>query len=323
VLSGKIALVTGGSRGVGRGIALALGERRATVYVTGRTVASAVPPEPGTIEHVAREVDRLGGHGVAVRCDHDRPEEIGALFARIASEAGRLDVLVNNAHSGVADLLGNVDRRFWEIDPGLWDRMNDAGLRGHYVASVHAARLMVPRRSGLIVNVSSFCSLTYLASVPYGVGKAALDRMTRDVAHELRTEGVAVVSVWPGLVRTELTDALLRDATPGYRRILDAYGEPPSRTGRAVAALASDPHVLRHSGEALIAAEVMRAYRVYEEDGRYPRSPRSLTVLAAALLPARYRALAAAVPPWNVPRALVAPVLRRFSDVLRQHGGFK
>jgi NAD(P)-dependent dehydrogenase (short-subunit alcohol dehydrogenase family) len=318
-----IALVTGGSRGVGRGIARALGESGATVYVTGRTVASEIEAEPGTIEHVARDVDRLGGHGIPIRCDHERPEEIGALFARIASESGRLDLLVNNAHSGIGDLVSGVDRRFFELDPGVWDRMNDAGLRGHYIASVHAARLMVPRRRGLIVNVSSFCALGYTLSVPYGVGKAALDRMTADVAHELRPDGVAVVSLWPGLVRTELTETLFQDVSPGYRRILEAYGEPPSRTGRAIAALAADGRVLRHSGRALIAGEVARAYRVFEDDGSYPRSPRSLTTLAAALLPRPLEALAAWVPPARVQRFVVARVLRRFSDVLRARGGFK
>ncbi|HEX4823280.1 MAG TPA: SDR family NAD(P)-dependent oxidoreductase [Candidatus Polarisedimenticolaceae bacterium] len=322
-MSGTVALVTGASRGIGRAIARALGETRATVYVTGRTVASEIPPEPGTIEHVARDVDRLGGHGIAVRCDHEHPDEIGALFAKVASESGQLDLLVNNVHSGMPDLVAGVGRPFWETDPAVWERMNGPGLRGHYVAAVHAARLMVPARRGLIVNVSSFCAGGYLLSVPYGVGKAALDRMTADLAHELLPHGVAVVSVWPGLVRTDTTGAVFHEAAPRYRRILDAYGETPERTGRAVAALASDPRVLRHSGRALIAAEVMRDYRVFDDDGRYPPSPRSLTTLASALLPDRFRPLAALVPPVRVPRFVVARVLTRFSDHLRARGGFK
>jgi len=322
-VSGTVALVTGGSRGIGRAIARVLGETRATVYVTGRTVAKEIPPEPGTIEHVARDVDRLGGHGIPVRCDHDRPEEIGALFSRIAAEAGRLDLLVNNVHSGMPDLVGGVGRPFWEIDPAVWDRMNGPGLRGHYIAAVHAARLMVPQGSGLIVNVSSFCALGYLLSVPYGVGKAALDRMSADLAHELRAKRVAVVSVWPGLVRTEVTDPAFREMAPRYRRILDAYGETSSRTGRAIVALLSDPKVLRHSGRALIVAEVMRDYGVFEDDGRYPPSPRSLTTLAHALLPDRFRPVAAWIPPARIPRFVVARVLTRFSDHLRERGGFK
>lgn len=310
--SAKIALVTGGSRGVGRGIAHALGEAGATVYLTGRTSAREEPPGPGTIEHVAREVDGLGGRGIPVRCDHEKADEIAALFARIASESRRLDLLVNNVHSGVAALVDGLGRDFWELDPAIWDAMNGAGLRGHYIASVHAARLMVPRGRGLIVNVSSFGSLGYLFNAAYGVGKAALDRMTADLAHELRPKGVAVVSVWPGLVRTELTDDLLKDASPGYRRIFEAYAEPPSRAGAAVAALAADPEVLRHTGQALVAAEVMGA-----------RSPRSLSVLLRALLPPRYGRLAALAPPLRVPRFAVALVLRRVSDVLRRDGGFK
>jgi NAD(P)-dependent dehydrogenase (short-subunit alcohol dehydrogenase family) len=318
-----VALVTGASRGIGRAVARALGETAATVYVTGRTVATEIPPEPGTIEHVARDVDRLGGRGIPVRCDHDRPEEIGALFSRIATETGRLDLLVNNVHSGIPDLVEAIGRPFWEIDPAVWDRMNGPGLRGHYIAAVHAARMMVPRGSGLIINVSSFCALGYLLSVPYGVGKAALDRMTADLAHELRAHGVAVVSLWPGLVRTEATDAAFREAAPRYRRILDAYAETPSRTGRAAAALLSDPKVLRRSGRALIAAEVMRDYGVFEDDGRYPPSPRSLRTLAEALFPARLRPLAGLVPPARVPRFVVGRVLTRFSDRLRAHGGFR
>jgi len=322
-LSGTVALVTGGSRGVGRGIARALGRTGATVYVTGRTRSHGAEPEPGTIEDAARDVDRGGGRGIAVPCDHTRAEEIAALFARIGAEAGRLDLLVNNVHSGIADVVDGVGRSFWEQDPGVWDRMNDAGLRGHYLATVHAARLMVPRRTGLIINISSFGALGYLFGVPYGVGKAALDRLTRDAAHELRSAGIAVLSIWPSLVRTELTGEALQDLPGGYRRILDAYGEPPVRTGLAVTALASDPHVLRFSGRALVVAEVLRRYGVRQEDGRRPRSPRSLTTLAAAILPPRWNALAAVVPPIRMPLFAVRRVLTGFSDHLRARGGYR
>ena len=322
-LAGKVALVTGASRGVGRGIARGLGEAGATVYVTGRTSSHGAPAEPGTIESVAHEVDALGGRGIPVRCDHGVDDEIASLFARIERDSGPLDVLVNNAHSGLADIALGVGRRFWEVDSDTWDRMNHVGLRGHYVASVHAARTMVARHSGLIVNVSSFGSLAYLFDVAYGVGKAALDRLTADMARELRPEGVAVVSLWPGLVRTELTSSLMEDATPGYRRIFDAYGETPLVSGRAVAALAADSRILRVSGTVQIAAEVAARQGLREENGERLLSPRSIRRLALALLPAKWQRLAALAPTGNVPLFMVAPALTRFSEILRKNGGYR
>lgn len=323
-LAGKIALVTGGSRGVGRGIAVGLGEAGATVYVTGRTSAGAGgSPRPGTVEHAALAVDTAGGRGIPVRCDHADDAQIAALFERIARESGRLDVLVNNVYSGVADIADGVARRFWELDPDAWDRMNHVGLRAHYVAAVHAARLMVPRRTGLIVQVSSFGSISYLFHLAYGVGKAAVDRMTADMAFELKSEGIAVVSLWPGMVRTELTEDLLRDASSGYRKVFDAYGESPLVAGRAVAGLASDPHVLRRTGRVVIAAEAPRRYGVRDERGRRPWSPRSLRTLAKAVLPRSLSGAAVLVPPFRIPLRLVGPVLTQFSAVLRRHGGFR
>jgi NAD(P)-dependent dehydrogenase (short-subunit alcohol dehydrogenase family) len=322
-LAGKIALVTGASRGVGRGIARCLGEAGATVYVTGRTVQRGPYAEPGSIQHIAREIEALGGRGIPVRCDHGVDAEVRDLFERIERESGRLDILVNNAHSGVRDLYEGVGQRFWETPPELWDRMNRVGLRGHYVASVHAARMMVPRRSGLIINVSSFGALSFLPSTAYGVGKAALDRMTSDMAIELRPFGVAVVSIWPGIVRSELTAAMADEATPGYRRIFDAYGESPVVSGRAVAALASDPDVMRLTGRAVIAAEIARRHGLRDEGGSLPLSPRSFRRLATALLPGRYRRLAALVPPMNAPLWLARPVLARCSMILKEKGSYR
>lgn len=322
-LSGKVALVTGGSRGVGRGIALGLGEAGATVYVTGRTTRNGAEPEAGTIEHAARAVDAAGGRGIPVRCDHADDGEIRALFERIERESGRLDVLVNNVYSGVREIADTVHRRFWETEPELWDRMNLVGLRSHYVASVHAARIMVPRRSGLIVNVSSFGSLSYLFNAAYGVGKAALDRLTADLAAELAGEGVVVVSVWPGFVRTELTSTVFEDAAPGYRRIFEAYAESPIVSGRAIAALAADPALRRRSGRVVIAAEAARRYGLLDESGRRPVSPRSIRRLARAILPERWGRLAALVPPFHAPFWAIGPVLTRFSAVLKSRGGFR
>lgn len=322
-LAGKIALVTGASRGIGRAIASALGGAGATVYVTGRTSSPAPDPPPGTIEAAARAVDAAGGRGVAVRCDHADASQIAALFARIAGESGRLDLLVNNAHSGVHEIATSTGRRFWELDDSSWDAMNAAGLRGHFLASVHAARLMVPRHAGAIVNISSFGALSYLFHAAYGIGKAAVDRMTRDLAFELAPERIAVVSLWPGLVRTETTEAALAGATAGYRRIYEAYAEPPIRAGHAVVALASDPGLRRRTGTVQIAAEVMRRHGMRDDDGRRPDSPRSLRTLARAALPGGWRRFAAIVPPANVPLAVVGPVLTRFSRGLKERGGFQ
>ena len=319
-LAGKVALVTGASRGVGRGIARGLGEAGATVWVTGRTVQRGPAPEPGTVESVAAEVDALGGRGIPVRCDHGRDDEIAALFARVETEAGRLDVLVNNAHSGVNEMAEAVDRRFWELEPEDWDRMNAVGLRGHYVASVHAARIMVRQRSGLIVNISSFGAIAYLFDVAYGVGKAALDRLTSDMAIELKRDGVAVVSLWPGLVRTELTERIIQEATPGYRRIYEAYGETTAITGRAAAALAAQPDILRRTGRVMIAAEVMRRAGMRDEAGRKPCSPRSLTTFARALLPGRSQRLAVLVPHLNLPLPVAGWIVRKFSEILKRSG---
>ena len=319
-LAGKITLVTGASRGVGRGIARGLGEAGATVWITGRTVQRGATPEPGTIESVAAEVDALGGKGIAVRCDHGVDEEIRALFARIEAESGRLDVLVNNVHSGVHDMAEGVDRRFWQLEPEDWDRMNGVGLRGHYVASVYAARMMVRQRAGLILNVSSFGSIAYLFDVAYGVGKAALDRLTADMAIELRSEGVAVISLWPGLVRTELTERIIEEATPGYRRIFEAYGESTMIAGRAAAALAAQQDNLRRTGRVMIAAEVMRRAGVRDEHGRKPCSPRSLTTFAKALFPGTSQRLAVLVPHVNLPLPLAGWIVRKFSEILKKRG---
>jgi len=181
---------------------------------------------------------------------------------------------------------------------------------------------MVARHSGLIVNVSSFGSLAYLFDVAYGAGKAALDRLTADMARELRSEGVAVVSLWPGFVRTELTSSLIADATPGYRRIFEAYAESPLVSGRAVTALAADPRILRLTGTVQIAAEVAARHGLREENGDRPLSPRSFRRLAAALLPAGRQRWAGLAPPGRVPLFVVAPVLTRFSEILKDNGGY-
>ncbi len=263
-LAGKVAVVTGASRGVGRGAALGLGEAGATVYVTGRTVSAG--PLPGTVHETAAQVTALGGRGVAVPCDHAVDAEVEALIERVVREQGKIDVLVNNAFA-VPD--GKLQAPFWELPIDFWDAMHRVGLRSHYVASVFAARHMVRARRGLIVNISSFGAKVYAVNVPYGVGKAGVDRMSRDMGRELSPHDVTAVSLWPGIVKTERL--LLEPERLGFDT---STGESPQFTGRAIAALASDAEVKKKTGQALVVAELAEEYGFTDVDGSTPRSLR-------------------------------------------------
>ena len=266
-LAGRIAIVTGASRGVGKGIALGLGEAGATVYVTGRSrAADAAGALPGTIDATAAEVTRLGGRGIAVAVDHAVDAEVEALVARVEAESGRVDILCNNAFAIPA---GELYVPFWQAPLGFWDEMHRVGLRSHYVAAHFCARGMVQRRSGLIVNVSSFGAKIYAVNVAYGVGKAGVDRMSRDMGKELATHEVCAVSLWPGVVRTERLE--IEAARFPYDR---ASSESPTFSGRAVAALAADPQRLKKSGQALVVAELAQEYGFVDVDGRQPASLR-------------------------------------------------
>jgi NAD(P)-dependent dehydrogenase (short-subunit alcohol dehydrogenase family) len=266
-LTGRIAVVTGASRGIGRGCAIELGAAGATVYVTGRSVEAKAGKLPGTVEATAREVSAAGGRGVPAACDHRDDAAVEALFRRIQREEGRLDVLVNNAFIIPNELTSG--KNFWQLPISNWDDMIDVGTRSAYVASRFAADRMVEQGSGLIANISSSGAQEYAWHVAYGVGKAALDRFTRDAARELRPYGVAVVSLWPGLVLTERNEGA-RDALPG----LDFSGAESLRfTGRAVAALASDTRVLERSGEALTSRDLADEYGFTDVDGQLPKGP--------------------------------------------------
>jgi NAD(P)-dependent dehydrogenase (short-subunit alcohol dehydrogenase family) len=265
-----VAVVTGASRGVGRGIALGLGEAGATVYVTGRSVRGepAVTDAPGTIDETAEEVTKLGGRGIPVRCDHRDDDAVEALFRRVAEEQGRLDVLVNSAWGGyeqmVEDGAFTFEQPFWMQPRRRWDAMFQSGIRACVVASQLAAAMMLGRRRGLIVAVSSLAGRRYTSNVLYGAAKAATDRLIADMAHELRPHQIAAVSLYPGLVRTE---RVLQ-----FADYLDlSNSESPLFVGRAVVALAADPRIMDKSGSVLLAAVLAEEYGFTDVDGRRPR----------------------------------------------------
>jgi dehydrogenase/reductase SDR family member 1 len=266
----KVALVTGASRGVGKGIALGLGEAGAIVYITGRTQqdGTAVSRMPGTVFQTAEEVNRLGGVGVAVPCDHRNDAQVRDLLERIRLEQGRLDILVNNVWAGYEHFTDGTEfwkeKGFWDMPFERWDKMFQAGVRAHFVASALAAPLMIPQKSGLIVNTSFFAAQRVDRGVAYSVAKNADDHMAACMAYELRDHQVAVVSLYPGLVRTEsvMANAQYFDMS---------NSESPQFIGRAVAALAADPKVLEKTGKVLVAAQLALEYGFVDIDGKQPR----------------------------------------------------
>lgn len=251
MLSGKVALVTGASRGVGRGVALELAAAGMRVYGTGRSVGRAA----------------LGPGVISVPCDHTDDAAVEQVFRRIDRETGRLDLLVNAAWSGYERMVEGgrfswLDP-FWEQPRWRWEAMITAGVRSAFVASQQAAQRMVRQRRGLIVHLSYWAARKYMGNVIYGLAKAATDKMAADMAHELRPHGVTVVSLYPGLVRTEAVLAA---------GVFDlSNSESPEFIGRAVAALAGDPDALRWSGQVVLAAALAREYGFTDLDGSRPR----------------------------------------------------
>jgi NAD(P)-dependent dehydrogenase (short-subunit alcohol dehydrogenase family) len=258
-LQGKVVLVTGASRGGGKGIALVLGERGATVYVSGRSVRGGPTTlgRPGTIDDTADELTARGGTGIAVRCDHTDDVQVAALFDRIRNEQGRLDVLVNNAWSGY-EIPPDPSLAFWEIEWRHWDLMFGGGLHAAAFASTLAAPLMLEAGSGWIVNI------TWVLDRPHGhafyeVVKNATNKLTEQMADDLRPHGIACVAVSPGFMRLERMDL-----TPE----LAAKAESAEFPGRAIAALAADPNVLAKSGRVFTTPALAREYGFTDIDGK-------------------------------------------------------
>ena len=229
----KVAVVTGASRGIGKGISLELSREGYTTYITGQTMSG-----PLSLEQTASEAAEAGGGPVIpVQCDHNDDSQVASLFARVLDDCGRLDLLVNNAFSlpsnfeevsrhslsttrlvyhllrlhslpspqeGAPSLFNN----FWELPNDAWDSVHGVGLRSHYVASKEAVPVMMRTRllhktTPKIFMISSFGGVSYTFNVAYGVAKCAVDRLAKDMAVELKQEGIATVSLWPGVVMTE------------------------------------------------------------------------------------------------------------------------
>lgn len=265
-LSDTTAVVTGASRGVGRGIAVELGAAGATVYVTGRSVGDDTTEGlPGTVGGTARAVSEQGGEGIAVRCDHTVDEQVTELFDLVERERGGLDLLVNNVWGGYEGHDETFADPCWEQPLERWDRMFDAGLRAHFTATRLAAPLLMASGGGLIVFVSFGDDGKFLGSVPYDVSKAAIDRLAKGVAHELRDREVASVVVYPGFTRTErvMSSFEASDEVPD-----DTHS--PAYVGRAVAALAADDAVMKRTGGVFKTGALAREYGFTDTDGTQP-----------------------------------------------------
>lgn len=270
-LKNTVAVVTGASRGAGKGIAIALGREGATVYVTGRSLKEGDAALPGTIAATAEAVTRAGGTGIAVACDHAKDADVQALFERIAAEQGRVDILVNNATFLHDDLIKAGG--FWEKPLGLVDIL-DVGLRSAYVASWYAAPLMVKARNGLIAFTSSFGASCYMHGPAYGAQKAGVDKFAKDMAVDLKAHNVATVSLWMGMLRTDRTQRVMAAEPEKYAGFWD-IAETPDFTGHLIAALYRDPQRAEKSGQVLISAELAADYGITDE-GRQPPSHRPM-----------------------------------------------
>jgi len=282
-LEGKIAIVAGASRGAGRGIAVALGEAGATVYVTARTSRQGPkPPDnlPGTVEDTAAEVTARGGQGIAVCADLSDESQVAALFHRVEQEHGRLDTLVNAAwYSNAVEEWG---KRFWELRGELWQDMIRI-VNAYWLTGVYAARLMVRQRHGLVAFITDRAipdPAAYYGQMMWDVGHHAVDRLVLGMSQEMEKSQVAVVGLNPGFMRTERVVMHMRSATEDERRQFRFdLSETPEYVGRAAAALAADADVLRKTGQFLWAADLAKEYGFTDVDGRHvprfdPHAPR-------------------------------------------------
>lgn len=287
-VKGRVAVVTGASRGVGKGIAIALGEAGMTVYVTGRSATQSHAqlrgqPLSGTLAETAEAVTQAGGKGIAVACDHACDRQVQDLFARIEHEQGHLDLLVNNAaflHENLID-----PGPFWSKPLAMVDMLN-VGLRSSYTASYYAAPLLLKARHGLIVFTSSFGADCYMHGPAYGAQKAGIDKMAHDMAVDFDATQVATVSLWLGPQRTERSAIAAVERADKYEAIM-ANAETPEFNGRVILALFEDPGLQEISGRTLISAELAATYGVTEDENRKPPSYRKMLGSPREYHPAR------------------------------------
>jgi NAD(P)-dependent dehydrogenase (short-subunit alcohol dehydrogenase family) len=275
VSSPPIAIVTGASRGAGRGIARALGTHGCIVYVTGRSEKEGDASVPGTIYATAEEVTNAGGKGIAVRCDHGDDAQVQALIDQVIAEQGRVDILVNNA-CAVHDLIA-APGNFWE-KPIELGNMIEVGVRSSFIASWHAAPHMVKQGRGLILFTSSPGSMHYCFGPAYGAHKAGVDKMAFDMGVDFADAGfdVAAVSVWMGSLATERLLGMMAQMPERFRH-LEGTLESPDYTGHVAWALFNDPDMMRFNGRTIIGAEIGKDYGITDMDDKFPPSVREGT----------------------------------------------
>lgn len=269
VLDGKIALVTGATRGIGKGIVIALAKAGAVVYFTGRTEKNyeGAVNLSGSLSETESEGTKNGGTVIGIKCDHTNDSDVEKVFNKINLEHGRLDILVNNVWGGYEHFNNGTEfwkeQEFWTVPISRWDSMFDAGVRAHYVASSFAAPMMIKQNESLIVNISYWAAQRNDRGVAYVTAKAATDKLTTTMAYEFEKYNVSVVSLYPGLVRTE--SVLVAEE---YFDLTNS--ESPEFTGRAIVALASDINVIARTGKIYVAAQLATEYGFTDIDGKRP-----------------------------------------------------
>jgi NAD(P)-dependent dehydrogenase (short-subunit alcohol dehydrogenase family) len=265
-----VAIVTGASRGAGRGIAVALGSHGCTVYVTGRSQAEGDASMPGTIHATAAEVTAAGGKGIAVRCDSANDDDVKALIDQVIAEQGRIDILINNA-AAVYDEL-SMPGNFWEKPLKIADMIN-VGVRSGFVASWFAAPHMVKQDKGLVLFTSSPGAAHYCFGPAYGAHKAGMDKMAFDMGVDFADAGaqVAAVSIWMGALTSERLLEMMA-AEPEKYRHLEGQLESTGLTGHVAHALFQDPAMMDYNGKTLVGADQAKAYGITDLGGRFAPS---------------------------------------------------
>lgn len=326
-LANKIALVTGATRGVGKGVALQLAQSGCKVYITGRTLKSK-NGSLGSLEETMDEIQKRGGECIPVQVDHEKDDQVKQLFERINSEQkGQLDILVNNAFKGGDEIFGNIRKPFWELEPQFWDEINNVGLRNHYICTVLASRMMVPKKKGLIVFITSMGGSNYAFNAAYGIGKAAIDRMAVDCGIELQKHNVCSLGLLLGTVRTEFGarvvekegDSLKVPLDPNNKMLSNIslkrmyeIGESIEFSGKCIASLANEKDLMAYNSKIVIAADYAHSKGIRDIDNRIIPSHRQITSLASMTFP-QLSFLNNIVPKFvKVPQAIIDVATSRF-----------